>query len=135
MRHSLNILLVDDDPLVVVTISEMLKNLGHKVTEAHSASEALHLFQSQTFELAVIDYAMPGMTGAELIYRLTELGSALPCILITSYSVLPVGLPENIFSLNKPFSEETLAEAISSIQQHQYVAIATDGGVDNPPKD
>jgi PleD family two-component response regulator len=66
-RRKLSILAVDDDALVLMNTVIMLEDLGHSVTEAHSAGEAISLLKAgPTPDVVVTDHAMPQMTGAEL---------------------------------------------------------------------
>jgi CheY-like chemotaxis protein len=108
----LNVLVVDDDALVLMSTALMCEDLGHKVTEAYSGAKALELLQQQAFDLVITDYAMPGMTGADLILRLADTVPSLPFILATGYAVLPKGMPAGLLRLNKPFDQEQLASMI-----------------------
>jgi CheY-like chemotaxis protein len=52
-----------DDLLVLEKTAAMLEDLGHAVVEARSGEEALALLRrTRTVDLAIMDYAMPGMT-------------------------------------------------------------------------
>src|ERR1043166_9445911 len=50
-----NILVVDDEPLVCETVAMLLQVDGHRVASAHSATEALALFESGKFDLVITD--------------------------------------------------------------------------------
>lgn len=63
-QQSLEILLVDDDPLVLISTGAMLEDLGHHVVSAGDGHAALaFLAQGACFDLVVTDMAMPDMTG------------------------------------------------------------------------
>src|SRR5690606_12907656 len=64
-QRSLSVLAVDDDPLVLMNTVLMLEDLGHQVSEANSANEAIQLLSERNFDLVVTDHAMPRMTGSE----------------------------------------------------------------------
>lgn len=116
--HSLLILVVDDDNLVLMNTAAMLEDLGHQVLSASSGEEALgHLATRPDVALLVTDEVMPGMTGTELALRVKEGGSALPIILATGYADLgdrvapqKIGLPR----LAKPFTQAQLAQAVET---------------------
>ena len=55
------ILVVEDDPTVRDSIALLLRIDRHKVTQAANGQEALDLVSRQTFDLVVLDFAMPGM--------------------------------------------------------------------------
>jgi len=108
----LSILLVDDEELVRRGTAEMLRDMGHRVTEAEGGAEALvTLGAQQDIELVVTDYKMPRMDGAELARRLREARPRMPILLISGYTGVadPIeGLPR----LNKPFGLAELADGL-----------------------
>ncbi|MEP1470108.1 MAG: response regulator [Halieaceae bacterium] len=64
----MKILLVDDEPLLLIETAEMLEGFGHSVTSAGSAEQALtELSVSDDYEVLLSDMRMPGMSGLDLI--------------------------------------------------------------------
>ena len=59
------LLIVDDDADVRATLRHSLKSLGYEVREAEDGPGALALIHEEEPALAIVDYAMPGMTGGE----------------------------------------------------------------------
>ncbi|MDR7037645.1 PAS domain S-box-containing protein [Methylobacterium sp. BE186] len=110
----LTMLVVDDDPLVLMNTSAMLEDLGHAVVEAASGPQALRvLARSRSVDLVITDQMMPGMTGAQLIEAIRAEHPALPVILASGYSELPEdGLAGHV-RLSKPFGQADLARALS----------------------
>ena len=108
----LSILLVDDEELVRRGTAEMLRSLGHRVSEAASGAEAMRLVvEDPDLEMVVTDYKMPRMDGAELARRVRIRRPSMPILLISGYTGAadPIaGLPR----LSKPFSLSELAEAL-----------------------
>jgi CheY-like chemotaxis protein len=107
--------LVDDDAHVREAASEMLGDLGLDVVEASSGPEALDLSLPGQVSVAVLDYAMPGMTGTELAGHLRARWPGLPVIFVTGYSEIgeligSSGARETV--LRKPYREEDLRKAI-----------------------
>ena len=78
------VLLVDDEPGVLFTLSEVLTDRGHRVLTAKSGAEALTKLDDA--ETVVTDLSMPGMDGIELLRTLNERGYRLPAIMITGNS-------------------------------------------------
>lgn len=110
---SLKVLAVDDDGLILLNTSALLEDLGHTVLEASSGAEALELMdQFPDIDLLITDQAMPGMTGVQLVERITETRPGLPIVLATGYGELPPGFEEKIIKLNKPFSQALLKDTI-----------------------
>lgn len=110
----LRILAVDDDPIVLMNTAMMLEDMGHRPFEATSASKALAILGVEQIDLLVTDYAMPGMTGAELIERARALQPGLRVILVSGYVELPDAVEIGIPRLAKPFTEAELASAVAA---------------------
>src|SRR4029077_12293094 len=73
-QRRLRILLIDDDALVRMGTVDVLEDLGHVVTEAGSAAEALTILQGgrTSVDVVITDQAMPGMRGTELAAELAH---------------------------------------------------------------
>ncbi|WP_245302381.1 hybrid sensor histidine kinase/response regulator [Bradyrhizobium sp. LTSP885] len=68
VKRSAVILFVDDDPLIAMSTTEMLEDLGHRVIGANSGLRALEILRSdQPIDLMMTDHMMPGMSGIELV--------------------------------------------------------------------
>ncbi|QJD59466.1 PAS domain S-box protein [Pseudomonas sp. gcc21] len=114
-KGPLNILAVDDDPLVLTNTTAMLEELGHNVIEANSGPQALELLRERNVDLIITDHAMPVMTGLQLAEIVRAERPGLPIVLATGYAELSrrVRIPQKIPRLGKPFGEDALAEAIT----------------------
>lgn len=110
--RSLNLLVVDDDPLVRMSTAAMLEDLGHSVMEASSGDEALQALRTTTFDLLITDHVMPRMTGAELALKALAIQPAIPILVATGF---PDFVPnERLPRLKKPFDQIALARAIQT---------------------
>ena len=105
---SYSILLVDDDPLVLETTGGMLDHLGHSVMLARSGAEALDVMRESAVDLLITDYAMPGMTGVELIRQIRAMRPLLPVILATGFAELVKAAEPTLPRLDKPYRLEAL---------------------------
>jgi PAS domain S-box-containing protein len=107
------ILLVDDEELVRHATADMLREMGHEVVEAASASGALKLLEDRPeVELIVTDYLMPGVRGTELIDQIRKVRPDLKAVLITGYARIAAELP-GVARLSKPFRAPDLAREIA----------------------
>jgi PAS domain S-box-containing protein len=114
IERPLFVLAVDDDSLVLSNTAAMLEDLGHRVLQAASASEALALIEAHAdIELLVTDHAMPGMSGADLAKTVKRKSPAIPIIIATGFAELPDGIANDITRLAKPFSQGELELAVS----------------------
>lgn len=66
------VLVVDDDPLLLAFIGEVLRHAGYDTIEAGSAEEALPLIDAREPDIALLDISMPGMSGLELARHLND---------------------------------------------------------------
>ncbi len=114
----INILLVDDEPLVRAGTAIMLDELGHDVTEASSGKQALEiLVGNPDFDLIVSDFRMPEMDGMELICESRKIVPGLKAVLMTGYEATDSRFAElKAASLNKPFSLADLETAVRKAQ-------------------
>lgn len=112
---ALTILVVDDDPLIAMTMTAVLNDLGHLTVECNSARDALEqLEQKAYFDLMITDYAMPGMNGHQLAQEVKARWPHLPIILASGYAELPEGAAKTVLRLPKPFGREDLVRVIDA---------------------
>ena len=64
------ILIVDDDPLLLQFLTEVISHAGYETVAASSGEEALKLVAAREPDMALLDITMPGMTGLELARHL-----------------------------------------------------------------
>jgi PAS domain S-box-containing protein len=111
------VLLVDDDGAVREITRAILEDLGFQVTEVNSGTAALDtLGIMPAFDAMLVDFAMPGMNGAELAGKVQKAYPALPIVLITGYAdtrALRAG--GNWPIVSKPFIPEQLAAALQDV--------------------
>jgi len=108
------ILLVDDDNEVREVTRAMLHSEGHRVLEAGSGGAALDALRREAgIELLIVDFAMPGMNGAELARLAHEQRPNLPVLFVTGFADRGAlaGVDDTLV-IGKPFVSEELAERV-----------------------
>ncbi|MET0967557.1 MAG: ATP-binding protein [Tardiphaga sp.] len=110
------ILFVDDDPLIAMSTTEMLEDLGHRVIPANSGRQALEILKSgEPLDLMMTDHVMPGMTGIELATATRDVRPGLPILLATGYADLPEGAQVDLPRLAKPYHQDQLRDRLDQL--------------------
>ena len=108
-------LLVDDDAQLRQIACAMLEDLGCEVLAADGADQALALLRgAPEVSVAIVDYAMPGVSGVDLARQIGEVAPGLPVVLSSGY----MDADESVRSwsgpiLPKPYSYEELTRLLS----------------------
>ncbi|PZU58872.1 MAG: hybrid sensor histidine kinase/response regulator [Sphingobium sp.] len=111
----LNILLVDDDDEVRVSLTDTLAMLGARVQPATSGPQAIALIRQNRPDVVILDYAMPGMTGAEVAMRIGDLRANMPIVIASGFAdtdALRSVLGQEVHMLRKPFRQSELVDAL-----------------------
>jgi putative two-component system response regulator len=110
----LNVLVVDDDPVIRHKLSAFLKKWNHQVTAAPDGDTALEMFLSHSVDLVITDWMMPGMDGPELVRRIRRSGLPYVYILILTARGEKGDLVSGLFDIGaddyvvKPFDPDEL---------------------------
>ncbi len=78
--------MVDDNGLGLVARKSVLEELGHRITIASTAEDALELFTRQRFDMVITDFKMPKMNGIELTVQIRKVCADIPVILISGFT-------------------------------------------------
>jgi PAS domain S-box-containing protein len=116
-----NVLVVDDDPDVRSITVEMLRDAGYALEEAESAERALDLLdRGLPVDVALVDYAMPRISGTQFVRAARERRPDLPVIYITGYAE-PIGAAQesNAIILRKPYRTSDLLRAVETTVERQ----------------
>ena len=109
-----SILAIDDDPDVRDFIVTSLVELGHKVSAASDGESGLALFAQERFDLVVIDFVMPGLSGAEVARNILDLAPEQRILFVSGYSettAITLAAPGAPL-LAKPFRADALEAAV-----------------------
>lgn len=66
------VLVVEDEPLILMSTVDMVRELGHAVHEAASAKDALSVLEKHTVDILLTDVGLPGMTGTDFARQVRE---------------------------------------------------------------
>jgi CheY-like chemotaxis protein len=111
----LTCLVCEDDLLIRMNTVEMLEELGHVALEAKDATTALAILAEREIDLLVTDVSLPDLSGIVLVQRAKQSHPDLPVIFATGYGHLGMPSGMGISLLPKPFSIDSLANAIGAM--------------------
>src|SRR4029450_4040535 len=122
------ILVIDDDPHTLQTIEERLTFEEHTVTVASNGLEGWQSLQNGEYDLVLLDWEMPDVSGIDLLTRFRAAGGTIPVIMLTgrtSVNDKESGLDTGANDyLTKPFSMTELSARIRANLRTQAVAKA-----------
>lgn len=130
-RNFETVLVVEDDPDVRGLVTEFLSDLSYQVLFAENAEKGLEMLNQLEPDLLIVDYAMPGMNGADLARAVKQRMPSLPILFLSGYadsSALEAAVGHAPL-LRKPFRPSELAAVVRSI-----LTPANSNGTVSPPK-
>jgi response regulator RpfG family c-di-GMP phosphodiesterase len=124
-QHS--ILSLDDDPIILKVLDDLVVRAGYKSVVTSSAEEALHLAVERKFAVVIADHNMPDMLGADLLHRFARIQPTTSRILITGIKSLDVvtaavNSGEIYRFVSKPWiSAEMIATLHNAVQRYELI--------------
>jgi putative nucleotidyltransferase with HDIG domain len=113
------ILIVDDEPSIVNLLAETLRQEGYSCSGCQSGKEAMHLMNTEQFDVILSDVHMPGMSGLELLRLVRERHPRLASVIVSGEGDVRVGvqaMKEGADDyLLKPFKPATVAVTITQV--------------------
>ncbi len=121
LERSLQVLVVDDEPVTRDVVVKYLEMDGHRVVTATNGREAMAKFMIGKFDLLLTDHAMPEMNGVQLATAVKGAGRNVPVILLTGFDPSTrlnpkdeINPPDVDFILHKPIPRNTLRRALQN---------------------
>ena len=117
--RSLDVLVVEDEPMARDVMAQYLSHEGHRVKTASNGHQGLEQFKAGHFDVVLTDHAMPGLNGGELAGLIKALAPTVPVILATGFGdILEAtdGQPAGVdLILTKPVSMAVLRETLAEL--------------------
>ena len=118
--HSLTVLVIEDEEIVMEVTREMLEELGHRVIEARTGREAIDIVRNTDLhiDLAMLDIKLPDMDGDAIFSLIKEVRPKMKVLVCSGYSL--DGPVEELLKsgahgfIQKPFSFATLSENLNN---------------------
>ncbi|MBL4580486.1 MAG: response regulator [Gammaproteobacteria bacterium] len=112
------ILVIDDDPDICALVQLTLQHEGHKVLTALTDLEGLQAFNENidTIKLVLLDIALPGVSGVDVLEKLLKIDSSIPVIFMSAYieDKAEASSFGAIDAITKPFDLEDLKRQVSA---------------------
>ena len=113
------VLLIDDDEMVLSVLERILRK-RYEVKVCRGADEILKVVESESYDVALIDWGMPDMLGDELAEKIRAIDPRIALVLMSGWSIGDEGMPTSAFDsyLAKPFGQldlvrKTVSDGVS----------------------
>jgi DNA-binding NtrC family response regulator len=113
------LLLVDDDPNTLASLSRAFRLAGHEAVVCDNADRAIELLKAQRFDMVLSDVVMPGKDGLALLADLKALGSTTPVVMISGQANVEMAVRATrlgaVDFLEKPISTDKLLLTLENV--------------------
>lgn len=116
-----SVLVVDNEPDMLETLSDILSSIGYNPTVVSDARKAIELVEEVHFDVVLLDIGMPEMNGVEAYYRIKEKKADIRVVMMTGYGaehplVKQVANQGVGALLHKPFNMSELMDSIDRVR-------------------
>ena len=126
-NSAMTVLLVEDDPLVLLGAEQALSLAGMTVLTACDAETALHILTTSPPDAVITDIRLPGADGFELLRRVREQDREVPVILMTGHGDIRMAVDamhNGAYDfLEKPFSSDRLTEVVRRALEKRHLVL------------
>src|SRR3954471_9234059 len=114
-----NLLIVDDEPNTLASLSRAFRLAGHEATVCDNAERALELAKAQSFDLIFSDVVMPGRDGLTLLEELKQQGVTTPVVMMSGQAHIEMAVRATRLGaldfLEKPISTDKLLLTVDNV--------------------
>ncbi len=118
MSRPRRILIVDDDTSIVGLLQQFFESTGYHVEFALHGGDALTLIQHDPPDVVLLDIAMPGLDGVQVLQRILALEAAPPVIIVTGHEEGALSVQTRAMGafdyITKPFDLSRLSRAVDA---------------------
>lgn len=128
----MHILVVDDEEELTSPLAHVLRREGYQVEVSRDGSQGLTLAQSQTYQLLILDWMLPGVSGLEICQGIRNQGKSTPVLFLTAKDTLDdrvQGLDAGADDyLVKPFEMRELLARVRALLRRSLPVVSESGG-------
>ena len=114
---------IDDEPIILEVLGQLLSSEGFEVEISASGEEALQKYESRPFDIVLLDLMMPDMSGLEVLRTIRRIQPQALVIIITAYASVESAIEAMKLGafdyVQKPFKHEELLLTIARALDHQ----------------
>jgi DNA-binding NtrC family response regulator len=118
-----NILLIEDDKLIRITLTDRMIKTGHSVVACATGEEGLKKAENGNLDVVITDLRLPGASGIEILKRSKELFPQREIILMTAFATVETAVEALRLGaydyLVKPFSPDELIHSLEKIERYK----------------
>lgn len=118
-----NILIIDDEKNIRMTIRNSLDESLYKVDVAINGEEAFNMIQASQYDLLLMDIKMPGMSGLELLKKIRDKDIDVNVVMMSAYGTIERAVEAMklgaIDFLSKPFAPDEIREVVKNVTMRE----------------
>ena len=140
---TIRVLIVEDEELIRWSLRQKFEARGYQVSEAEDGASAREALEKRTYDLVMLDYKLPDMTGLEVLSQLREHDADTVVIMMTAYSSIesaveaiklgafdyipkPFQMDELLFTVDKALETTKLRREVRELRRQLEAEYGTD---------
>ena len=125
MRENARILVVDDEPMVCLSLSNWLQEENYLTKAVEDGPSAIAAVREENWDIVLLDLKMPGMDGLEVLHRIKEMAPETVVVMMTAYASVASSvqaMKEGAYDyIVKPLDVQELTLMLQKIVEHQQL--------------
>ena len=125
MKENARILVVDDEPMVCLALTNWLEEENYLTKAVGGGPEAIASLREENWDIVLLDLRMPGMDGIEVLKQVQEIAPQTVVIMMTAYASIPgavQAMQEGAYDyVVKPLDVDQLTLMLNRIVEHQQL--------------
>lgn len=113
--RELDIMIVEDEPILRVILSELFDKMGNTVYTCENGSDALEEFKRKRYDIVISDYDIKGINGLELFLKIKELDDSTLAVLLSGWALKAIDIYATVVDIymSKPFKLDEMIRMVS----------------------